>query len=249
MSLLVVDHLSHRFGNLCAVNDVSLTVEAGELRALIGPNGAGKTTVFNLISGFFPPTSGRIIFDARDVTGLAPHRRVAMGMARTFQITEVFPELSVRDNVRIPVELQAGMRLSPWLSRGARAALGEQVDELITLGGLGKRADRLVGELSLGDQRAAEIIMSLALRPKLLLLDEPTAGMGDQETYDVTQLIRRLHRDRSLAMVLIEHDMRVIFELAQRIMVLAEGRTLAEGTPEQIAADEAVQTAYLGVAQ
>ena len=249
MSLLVVDHLSHRFGNLRAVDDVSLTVEIGELRALIGPNGAGKTTVFNLISGFFPPTSGRIVFDARDVTGLAPHRRVAMGMARTFQITEVFPALSVRDNVRIPVELQAGKRLSPWLSRGARKVLGEQVDELIALGGLGQRADRLVGELSLGDQRATEIIMSLALQPKLLLLDEPTAGMGDQETYDVTRLIRRLHRERALAMVLIEHDMRVIFELAQRIMVLAEGRTLADGTPEEIAANEAVQAAYLGVAQ
>jgi len=249
MSLLVVDHLSHRFGNLRAVDDVSLTVEIGELRALIGPNGAGKTTVFNLISGFFPPTSGRILFEARDVTGLAPHRRVAMGMARTFQITEVFPELSVRDNVRIPVELQAGKRLSPWLSRGARKALGEQVDELIALGGLGQQADRLVGELSLGDQRATEIIMSLALQPKLLLLDEPTAGMGDQETYDVTRLIRRLHRERALAMVLIEHDMRVIFELAQRIMVLAEGRTLADGTPEEIAANEAVQAAYLGVAQ
>ena len=126
MSLLVVDHLSHRFGNLRAVDDVSLTVEVGELRALIGPNGAGKTTVFNLISGFFPPTSGRIVFDSRDVTALAPHRRVAMGMARTFQITEVFPELSVRDNVRIPVELQAGKRLSPWLSRGTRKALDEQ---------------------------------------------------------------------------------------------------------------------------
>ena len=249
MSLLVVDHLSHRFGNLRAVDDVSLTVEIGELRALIGPNGAGKTTVFNLISGFFPPTSGRIVFDTRDVTGLAPHRRVAMGMARTFQITEVFPELSVRDNVRIPVEIQAGKRVSPWLSTGERKALDKQVDELIALGGLGQRADRLVGELSLGDQRATEIIMSLALQPKLLLLDEPTAGMGDQETYDVTRLIRRLHRERSLAMVLIEHDMRVIFELAQRIMVLAEGRALAEGTPEQIAADEAVQAAYLGVAQ
>lgn len=249
MSLLIVDHLSHRFGNLRVVNDVSMSVEAGELRAVIGPNGAGKTTVFNLISGFFPPTSGRIVFDGREVTGLAPHRRVSMGMARTFQITEVFPELSVRDNLRIPVEIQAGKRLSPWLSRGTRRALGEQVDELIALGGLGKCADRLVGELSLGDQRTTEIIMSLALRPRLLLLDEPTAGMGDQETYDVTQLIRRLHRDRLLTMILIEHDMRVIFELAQRIIVLAEGRVLAEGAPEQIAADEAVQAAYLGVAQ
>ena len=150
-----------------------------------------------------------------------------MGIARTFQIPEVFPELSVRDNLRIPVELRAGHRLSPWLSRVARASVSQRLEELLVLGGLEKRAHRLVGELSLGDQRATEIIMSLALKPRLLLLDEPTAGMGDQETYDVTQLIRRLHRDRSLTMILIEHDMRVIFLLAQRIMVLAEGRILA----------------------
>ena len=246
MSLLVIDHVSHQFGRLCAVNDVSMTVETGELRAIIGPNGAGKTTVFNLISGFFPPTSGRILFAGCDVTALAPHRRVAMGMARTFQITEVFPELSVRDNVRIAVELQAGLRLSPWLRKSARSTVNTCVDELIELGGLRDNAKRVVGELSLGDQRATEIIMSIALQPRILLLDEPTAGMGDQETYDVTQLIRQLHRDRSLTMILIEHDMRVIFQLAQRIMVLAEGRILAEGTPGQIAADESVQAAYLG---
>jgi branched-chain amino acid transport system ATP-binding protein len=249
MSLLQVDRVSHQFGNLHAVSDVSLTVESGELRAVIGPNGAGKTTFFNLISGFFPPTSGRIVFDSRDVTRLAPHRRVIMGIARTFQITEVFPELSVRDNLRIPVELRAGHRLSPWLSRAARASVNQRLEELLVLGGLEKRAHRLVGELSLGDQRATEIIMSLALEPRLLLLDEPTAGMGDQETYDVTQLIRRLHRERSLTMILIEHDMRVIFQLAQRIMVLAEGRILAEGTPEEITGNQSVQAAYLGTAK
>ncbi|EIM94745.1 ABC transporter ATP-binding protein [Paraburkholderia hospita] len=246
MSLLEVERVSHRFGSLHAVSDISMTVETGELRAVIGPNGAGKTTLFNLISGFFPPTSGLIMFDGHDITGIAPHRRVAMGIARTFQITEVFPELSVRDNLRIPAEMQAGHRLSPWLSKAASAGINERVDELIVLGGLEGRAHRLVGELSLGDQRATEIIMSLALQPRLLLLDEPTAGMGDQETYDVTQLIRHLHRNHSLTMILIEHDMRVIFQLAQRIMVLAEGRILAEGTPEEIANDDLVQAAYLG---
>lgn len=249
MSLLVVDHASQRFGNLRAVTDVSMTVEAGELRAVIGPNGAGKTTFFNLISGFFRPSDGRIFFDGRDVTGLAPHRRVAMGMARTFQITEIFPELSVRDNVRIPVEIAAGYRLAPWVSRRAAHTHRERIDELLALAGLGVRADRLAGELSLGDQRATEIVMSLALQPKLLLLDEPTAGMGDQETYEVTQLIRSLHREQSLTMLLIEHDMRVVFQLAQRIMVLSEGRVLADGTPDEIAGDEAVQAAYLGSAR
>ena len=246
MSLLSVENVSRHFGNLRAVDGVSMTVGIGELRAVIGPNGAGKTTFFNLISGFFHPTTGRILLDGQDITRLPPHRRVALGMARTFQITEVFPELSVRDNVRIPVEIEAGHRLSPWMSRAAAAKVRDRVDELITMGGLGAKANRLVGELSLGDQRSTEIIMSLALRPRLLLLDEPTAGMGDQETYDVTQLIRKLHRDQALSMVLIEHDMRVIFQLAQRIMVLAEGRVLAEGTPAEIAASEEVQAAYLG---
>jgi branched-chain amino acid transport system ATP-binding protein len=223
-----------------------MTVEPGELRAVIGPNGAGKTTFFNMISGFFPPTAGTIVFDEHDITAWPAHRRVAAGMARTFQITEIFPELSVRENVRIPVELAAGMRLRPWLSRSADARIRERLDELLGMGGLASKADRLVGELSHGDQRATEIMMSLALRPRLLLLDEPTAGMGDQETYDVTRLIRRLHRDEKLTIVLIEHDMRVVFHLADRIMVLAEGAVLAEGTADEIAKDERVQAAYLG---
>ncbi|HEX4327172.1 MAG TPA: ABC transporter ATP-binding protein [Burkholderiales bacterium] len=248
MSLLQVQNASRHFGSLVAVNGVTLTVEPGELQAVIGPNGAGKTTFFNLISGFFPPTSGRIVFDGKDVTDLAPHKRVAMGMARTFQITEIFPELTVRENLRVPVEIAAGLRLTPWQSRAAGRALGERVSELLEMGGLAAKADRLVGELSHGDQRATEIMMSLALKPRLLLLDEPTAGMGDQETYDISRLIRRLHRDQGLTIVLIEHDMRVIFNLAQRIMVLAEGSVLAEGTPDEIGANELVQAAYLGTA-
>jgi branched-chain amino acid transport system ATP-binding protein len=225
-----------------------MSVEPGELRAVIGPNGAGKTTFFNLISGFFPPTSGRVLFDGRDITALAPQRRVALGMARTFQITEIFPEISVRENVRIPVEVAAGLRLRPWLSRVAEAEVNARVAQFLEMGGLASKADRLAGELPHGDQRATEIMMSLASKPRLVLLDEPTAGMGDQETYDITRLIRRLHRDHKLTIVLIEHDMRVIFHLADRITVLAEGSVLAEGTPQQIGADERVQAAYLGKA-
>ena len=246
MSLLRVQDVSRHFGSLIAVDRVSMTVEPGELRAVIGPNGAGKTTFFNMISGFFPPTAGTIVFDEQDITAWAADRRVAAGMARTFQITEIFPELSVRENLRIPVEVAAGLRLRPWLSRAADAKIRERLDELLQMGGLTEKADRLVGELSHGDQRATEIMMSLALRPRLLLLDEPTAGMGDQETYDVTRLIRRLHRDEKLTIVLIEHDMRVVFHLADRIMVLAEGAVLAEGTADEIAKDERVQAAYLG---
>jgi branched-chain amino acid transport system ATP-binding protein len=246
VSLLRVQNVSRHFGSLVAVDQVSMTVEPGELRAVIGPNGAGKTTFFNMISGFFPPTAGSIVFDEQDITAWPAEKRVAGGMARTFQITEIFPELSVRENLRIPAEVAAGLRLRPWLSRADDLKIRARLDELLGMGGLTEKADRLVGELSHGDQRATEIMMSLALKPRLLLLDEPTAGMGDQETYDVTCLIRRLHRDEKLTIVLIEHDMRVVFHLADRIMVLAEGAVLAEGTPAEIAQDERVQAAYLG---
>jgi branched-chain amino acid transport system ATP-binding protein len=248
MSLLTIENVTRSFGSLVAVDNVSMTVEPGELRAVIGPNGAGKTTFFNLISGFLRPSSGQIVFDGDDITTLLPARRVWRGIARTFQITEVFPELTVRENLRIAVEVAAGYRLRPWISRAATGAIDARLDELVAMGGLGTAQQRLVGELSHGDQRATEIMMAIALKPRLLLLDEPTAGMGDQETYNITRLIRQLHQDHKLSIVLIEHDMRVVFHLADRIMVLAEGAMLAEGTPQEIAANEAVQAAYLGEA-
>jgi branched-chain amino acid transport system ATP-binding protein len=248
MSLLQVDKVTRRFGSLVAVSEASLTVEPGELRAIIGPNGAGKTTFFNMISGLIAPSEGRVVFDGRDVTAMTPDQRVRAGMARTFQITEIFPELSVHENLRIGTEVAAGYRLRPWLGAALRRDIEARVDELLQMGGLGDKGDRLVGELSHGDQRATEIMMALSLKPRLLLLDEPTAGMGDQETYDITRLIHRLHRDQRLTIVLIEHDMRVVFNLADRILVLVNGTMLAEGTPAEIAASEVVQAAYLGSA-
>ena len=248
MSVLEVTQVSKRFGNLGAVHDVSLRVEQGELRAIIGPNGAGKTTLFNLVSGLFAPTQGCISFERRDITTLPAHARVALGVARTFQITEIFPELSVFENVRISTEVASGLRLRAWIGRDENARVRRRVEETLELTGLGAKSHRLVGELSHGDQRAAEIAMTLALRPRLLLLDEPTAGMGDQETSDIAQLIRRLHRDSRYTIVLIEHDMRMVFHLADRVTVLDQGSLLAEGTPQEIAANEAVQTAYLGKA-
>ena len=248
MNVLEVRNATKAFGSLIAVREVSLNVAEGELRAVIGPNGAGKTTFFNLISGFFPPTAGSIWFEGKDVTRVPAHKRVVLGMARTFQITEIFPELNVAENVRIAAEVAAGYRLRPWLGRGEETTIRGRVEEILALAGLETKGGRLVGELSHGDQRAAEIAMALALDPRLLLLDEPTAGMGDQETYEITQLIRRLHRDSKRTIVLIEHDMRVVFHLADRISVLDQGRLLAEGTPPEIAANEAVQAAYLGKA-
>jgi branched-chain amino acid transport system ATP-binding protein len=246
MSLLEVRNVSRLFGSLVAVGGISLAIEPGELRAIIGPNGAGKTTFFNLISGLFAPSSGAILFDGRDITGLTPEQRVEAGMARTFQITEIFPELSIADNLRIAVEVAAGFSMKAWLGRAQRRDVEARVDELLALSNLADKRESKVGALTHGDQRATEIMMALALRPRLLMLDEPTAGMGDQETYDIARLIRRLHRQERLTIMLIEHDMRVVFNLADRIMVLAEGQALAEGTPDEIAASEAVQAAYLG---
>ena len=248
MTLLRVENVSKHFGSLVAVDNVSMTVEPAELRAVIGPNGAGKTTFFNQISGVLTQTSGKILFDGEDISGLLPARRVWRGIARTFQVTEVFPELTIRENLKIAVEVASGYRLRVWQSADAETDVQTRVAELLEVSDLSQSADRLVGELAHGDQRATEIMMALALKPRLLLLDEPTAGMGDQETYNVTQLIRRLHRDQKLSIVLIEHDMRVVFHLADRIMVLDQGKFLAEGTPQEIAENKAVQTAYLGQA-
>ena len=245
-SKLEVRAVGKNFGSLRAVSGVSMKVAHGELRAIIGPNGAGKTTFFNLITGFFPPSAGDILLDGENINRVPAAQRVKMGMGRTFQITEIFPELTVWENARIAVETGFDFSLRAWLTGADKRRVADACDEVLTMANLTDKSDRLVGELSHGDQRAAEIAMALALKPSLLLLDEPTAGMGDQETYDVTQLIRRLHAERKLAIVLIEHDMRVVFHLADRVTVLAEGAVLADGTPGEIAANEAVQTAYLG---
>jgi len=248
MSLLRLSNVSRHFGKLLAVQDVSFSMNEGELRAVIGPNGAGKTTFFNLITGFVPPTSGDIWFDDENIRDRTVVYRVRKGIVRTFQITEVFPDLSVYENVRVGVETAAGLNGRPWLPRALRADVAARVDELLHVVGLAAKADRVVGELAHGDQRVVEIALALAMNPRLLLLDEPTAGMGEQETRDVVRLISRLHKDERLTIVLIEHDMRVIFHLADRITVLAEGSVLADGAPDAIAANERVQAAYLGSA-
>ncbi len=246
MSLLTLTNISRDFGKLRALNDISLDVEQGELRAVIGPNGAGKTTLFNLISGLFGPSSGQISFEGRDISKQSPERRVRSGIIRTFQITEVFHELTVFENIRIAVETAMRLNLFPWLSRSRRAQVCHRIDELITSTGLNGKERRFVGELAHGDQRVVEVAVALSQEPKLLLLDEPTAGMGDKETEHMVGLIRFLHKERGMTMLFIEHDMDLIFGVADRITVLDNGHFLAEGTPDAIAANEQVQAAYLG---
>jgi branched-chain amino acid transport system ATP-binding protein len=246
VSLLRLANVSRRFGNLVALGDVSLDVEAGQLYAIIGPNGAGKTTLFNLISGFFPATAGEIWFDDKPIDRIAAPDRVALGLVRTFQITEIFPDLSVFENVRIGVEADADVSARPWPSPGMRRRIDERVDELLQTTGLTAQADRTVSELAHGDQRVVEVAMALSRRPKLLLLDEPTAGMGQDETDHMVELIRNLHSRQRLTILFIEHDMDLVFGIAERIMVLNYGKVLAVGRPQEVAADPAVQAAYLG---
>ena len=245
-TLLRLDHVSRHYGTLKAVDDVSFDMGIGELRAVIGPNGAGKTTFFNLISGFVPPTRGTVTFDGADITRQPAVRRVARGIVRTFQITEILPDLDVFENIRVGVETAARLNPRPWISRARRAAIDARVEELIRIVDLGGKARRTVGELAHGDQRVVEVAMALSLNPRLLLLDEPTAGMGDAETDHMVGLIGRLHKEQGVSILFIEHDMDIVFGIAQRVTVLDQGRVLADGTPDAIAADPKVRVAYLG---
>src|SRR6185503_10940661 len=223
-----------------AVDGVSFGMNAGELRAVIGPNGAGKTTFFNLISGLLPPTAGQVIFEGENITRQTIVHRVAKGIVRTFQITEILQDLSVFENIRVGVETAARLNAKPWIGRAERTAVNRRVEELIEIVNLTGKAGRTVGELAHGDQRVVEVAVALSVKPRLLLLDEPTAGMGDHETDHMVDLIRRLHQDQGMSILFIEHDMDIVFGIAQRITVLDQGRVLAEGTPDAISSDAKV---------
>ena len=235
--LLATRGLSRSFGGLRAVDDVDFQLVQGEIRAVIGPNGAGKTTFVSLVSGRIEPSAGTIAFDGQDVTNLPAHTRVRRGIAYTFQITSVFANLSAFDNVALPVQ----RTLTDGRSRGKlRAGVMSALERT----GLAGRAHAAAGTLSYGHQRLLEVAMGLALKPKLLILDEPTQGLSDGEIENFIGLVREIARDATV--LLIEHNMPVVMALADRITVFNAGRILAEGTPEQIRANAAVQEAYLG---
>ena len=242
--LLEVRGLRKRFGGLAAVDGVDLVVEPGELRAVIGPNGAGKTTLFNLITGYLRPDAGTITFDGRDITGLPTHRVARAGIARAFQITSIFPGLTVHENVRLGITARAGETARPWgVAEGTHA---EEVREILAaVALLGVERER-AGNLSHGDQRALELAISLAMRPKLLLLDEPTAGMAPEETGHTMRLVRAIALERSLTVLFCEHDMEVVFGTANKILVMHQGRVIAEGSADEVRSDHDVQRVYLG---
>jgi branched-chain amino acid transport system ATP-binding protein len=241
-ALLVTRGLSRSFDGLKAVDDVDFTLPEGEIRAIIGPNGAGKTTFVNLVCGRIRPTAGRILFDGEDVTALPAYRRVRRGIAYTFQITSIFPGLSVFDNVALSVQ-----RRLVSAGRPARAHLIRQgVAEALERTGLAGLAGTTAGTLAYGHQRLVEIAMGLGLAPRLLILDEPTQGLSDEEIEDFIALAREIARAATI--LIIEHNMAVVMALAGRITVFEAGRILAEGSPAAIRADPAVQAAYLGAA-
>jgi len=247
--LLRVEHLSRSFGRFAALTDVSLAVERGVLSALIGPNGAGKTTFYNVVSGRFPPTRGRVWLDGEDVTGLEAHRLVGRGVARSFQITNVFPNLSVLENVLVPLVLERGRARRLLRSLGRDRALHARAEEVLESVGLLAQARRPARTLSYGDKRLVEIAIVLARSPRLVLLDEPTAGMNPEETDRMIALVRHLAERLGTTFFVTEHDMRVVFGLARRIFVLHQGTLLAAGTPDEIRDDPRVRAAYLGTVE
>ena len=232
-----------RYGGFTALKDVSTEFRRGMITSIIGPNGAGKSTFFNLLCGAVAPTSGKVEFEGRDVTGLPQHRYAHLGIAKSFQITSVFPQLTTHENVRVAAQaLVSAHRF--WKPRAAMGELADMADALLVRVGLADRRDRLAGTLAHGEQRALEIGMALASKPRLLLLDEPTAGMSPEETRTMMDLVVDLARERTV--ILVEHKMKLVLGISDRLLVLHHGELLAEGTPDDIRRNETVKRVYLG---
>ena len=243
-AVLVLDRVSREFGGLKAVDDVSLIVEPGERRAIIGPNGAGKTTLFNIISGEVSPTSGRVELLGRDVTHVPVHQRAARGLARTFQITRLFSDLTALDNVVLACEALDRRKWTMLRPLATSRDLLERAQRLLDAVGLGAQRNVLARHLPYGDRRKLDVALSMAGRPRVLLLDEPMAGLSASDRDAMQRLIERL--EPFMAVLLIEHDMDVAFRFAQHVTVMHQGRVLAEGRRDEIAADRRVQEIYLG---
>ena len=242
--MLEVSKISKSFDGFAAVGGVSFTVPQGSISAIIGPNGAGKTTLFNLITGHLRPDGGRVVFKERDVTGIAPHDLCRLGMGRSFQRTNIFPRLTVYENIQAAFVSHRGRGFN--LFTPVERLYRDETESLLGAVGLLEKAGETSGFLSHGNQKQLELGIALALEPEILLLDEPTAGMSATETRDSIRLIERIAADRGLTLLFTEHDMEVVFSIAQRIAVLHQGRVIADGTPDEVRRDPEVRRVYLG---
>jgi branched-chain amino acid transport system ATP-binding protein len=243
--ILVTERLGKSFGDFAAVSDVNLRVKRGSIHALIGPNGAGKTTCFNMLTKFVNPSSGRILFNGRDITAFRPADVARLGLVRSFQISAVFPHLTALENVRVALQRKRGDSFDFWRSKRVLAPLNERAMALLDDVGLADWAGSIAVEISYGRKRALEIATTLALDPEMLLLDEPTAGMGHEDIDRIAALVRRVSANRTILMV--EHNLQVVANLSDRITVLTRGRVLAEGDYRSVSENAEVKQAYLGV--
>jgi branched-chain amino acid transport system ATP-binding protein len=244
VTALELRDVHHDFGGLVVLQGVDLAVAEGERHAIIGPNGAGKSTLFNIVTGRLRPRRGRVVYRGRDITGAPPHRIARLGVGRSFQIINVFPRLTVFQHVRSAVVSRRGLRLDAWRILDRLGDVTRETEDVLALLGLGDRRDTPASALSYGEQRELEIALTVAIQPDLVLLDEPTAGLNTEETRKAVGLVRRVTEGKTLVMV--EHDMDVVFTLADRISVIYYGRVLASGTPDEIRTNQEVQRAYLG---
>ena len=244
MTALALRDIHHDFSGLQVLSGIDLEVEDGERHAIIGPNGAGKSTLFNIITGRLAPRKGHVVYRGRDITGAPPHRIARLGIGRSFQIINTFPRLTVYENVRSAVLSRRRLRLDAWSLLERRSDVARESEDVLAAVGLRDRRDTPASELSYGEQRELEIALTVATRPELILLDEPTAGLNSEDSRRAIGLIRRVTEGKTLVMV--EHDMEVVFNLADRISVIYYGRVLATGPPDEIRASDEVKRAYLG---
>jgi branched-chain amino acid transport system ATP-binding protein len=244
--ILAIENLNKAFGRVQAASDINLTLDEGVLTSIIGPNGAGKSTLINMLSGSLPADSGRIIFQGTDITHLPIHRRVRMGLCRSFQVVNVFPELAVFDNIQIPVLTMLNRSHKLFRSIFKEKSARQKVSEILEMIGLLSEAQTLASALSHGDQRVLEVGIALAARPKLLFLDEPTAGMNPVERVKILDNIRRLSAMGKTTFVIVEHDMDVVFSLSERVIVLHHGAVIGDGSTEDVQANPRVREVYLG---